>query len=88
PTGKTGTTQTVYDRESEKGRDEKGLRRECYNSTLAGYKIYDNPEAVFSVVVPWIQEEKSGINCANGKDILDAYFNLKNQRLNGETEKN
>ncbi|WP_103629777.1 penicillin-binding protein, partial [Bacillus thuringiensis] len=33
-------------------------------------------------------EEKSGINSANGKDILAAYFNLKNQRLNGETEKN
>ncbi|PGQ51024.1 penicillin-binding transpeptidase domain-containing protein, partial [Bacillus cereus] len=74
PTGKTGTTQTVYGRESEKGRDEKGLRGECYNSILAGYAPYDNPEVACSVVVPRIMDDKSGINSAIGKDVLDAYF--------------
>ncbi|MGY1423380.1 peptidoglycan D,D-transpeptidase FtsI family protein [Bacillus cereus] len=87
PAGKTGTAQTVYGGESEKGRDEKGARRECYNLTLAGYAPYDNPEVAFSVVVPWIKDEKSGINSVIGKEILDAYFNLKTQRLNGETTK-
>ncbi|PFX73156.1 penicillin-binding protein [Bacillus cereus] len=87
PAGKTGTAQTVYGGESEKGRDEKGARRECYNLTLAGYAPYDNPEVAFSVVVPWIIDDKSGINSAIGKDVLDAYFDLKNQRLNGETPK-
>ncbi|AXR17035.1 MULTISPECIES: peptidoglycan D,D-transpeptidase FtsI family protein [unclassified Bacillus (in: firmicutes)] len=87
PAGKTGTAQTVYGGESEKGRDEKGARRECYNLTLAGYAPYDNPEVAFSVVVPWIIDDKSGINSAIGKDVLDAYFDLKNQRLNVETPK-
>ncbi|MFF2242313.1 penicillin-binding protein [Bacillus thuringiensis] len=37
--------------------------------------------------MPWIQDDKSSINYVIGKDILDAYFNLKNPRLNGETAK-
>ena len=31
----------------------------------------------FSVVVPWVNDDKSGINSAIGKEILDAYFELK-----------
>ncbi|MDM5374168.1 penicillin-binding protein 2 [Bacillus bombysepticus] len=87
PAGKTGTAETVYGGESEKGRDENGQRKPCYNLTLAGYAPYDNPEVAFSVVVPWIQDDKAGINSVIGKDILDAYFDLKNQRSNGETAK-
>ncbi|WP_144488984.1 penicillin-binding protein [Bacillus thuringiensis] len=37
--------------------------------------------------MPWIQDDKLSINYVIGKDLLDAYFNLKNQRLNGETAK-
>lgn len=48
---------------------------------------YDNPEVAFSVVLPRIQDDKSIINSVIGKDILDAYFNLKNQGLNRETAK-
>ncbi|HDR3572116.1 TPA: penicillin-binding protein 2, partial [Bacillus anthracis] len=61
PAGKTGTAQTVYGGESDIGRNEKGERRECYNLTLAGYAPYDNPEVAFSVVVPWVMNDKSGI---------------------------
>ncbi|MBK5360755.1 penicillin-binding protein [Bacillus sp. TH44] len=37
--------------------------------------------------MPWIRDDKSGINSAIRREILDAYFDLKNQRLNGETTK-
>lgn len=87
PAGKTGTAQTVYGGESDIGRNEKGERRECYNLTLAGYAPYDNPEVAFSVVVPWVINDKSGINSDIGKEVLDAYFELKNKRLTGETVK-
>ncbi|MED0963885.1 peptidoglycan D,D-transpeptidase FtsI family protein [Bacillus paramycoides] len=87
PAGKTGTAQTVYGGDSDIGRNDKGERIKCYNLTLAGYAPYDNPEVAFSVVVPWIIDDKSGINSAIGKDILDAYFDLKNQRLSGGTAK-
>ncbi|MDA1614495.1 penicillin-binding protein 2 [Bacillus cereus] len=85
PAGKTGTAQTVYGGESDIGRNEKGERRECYNLTLAGYAPYDNPEVAFSVVVPWVMNDKSGINSDIGKEVLGAYFELKNKRLTGET---
>lgn len=84
PAGKTGTAQTVYGGESDIGRNEKGERRECYNLTLAGYAPYDNPEVAFSVVVPWVMNDKSGINSDIGKEVLDAYFELKNKRFAGE----
>ncbi|HDR4709402.1 peptidoglycan D,D-transpeptidase FtsI family protein [Bacillus paranthracis] len=84
PAGKTGTAQTVYGGESDIGRNEKGERRKCYNLTLAGYAPYDNPEVAFSVVVPWVMNDKSGINSDIGKEVLDAYFELKNKRLTGE----
>ncbi|HFU6608532.1 penicillin-binding protein 2 [Bacillus cereus group sp. TH43LC] len=84
PAGKTGTAQTVYGGESDIGRNEKGERRECYNLTLAGYAPYDNPEVAFSVVVPWVMNDKSGINSDIGKEVLDAYFELKNKRMTGE----
>ncbi|AZJ24323.1 penicillin-binding protein (plasmid) [Bacillus wiedmannii bv. thuringiensis] len=84
PAGKTGTAQTVYGGDNEIGRNAEGERIECYNITLVGYAPYDNPEVAFSVVVPWVHDDKSGINSLIGKDILDAYFDLKNQRINGE----
>ncbi|GAB6488718.1 penicillin-binding protein [Bacillus sp. UMTAT18] len=87
PAGKTGTAQTVYGGENDIGRNEKGERRDCYNLTLAGYAPYDNPEVAFSVVVPWVINDKSGINSDIGKEVLDAYFDLKNKRLTGETPK-
>lgn len=84
PAGKTGTAETVYGGDSDIGRDENGDRKKCYNLTLAGYAPYDdNPEVAFSVVVPWVNDDKSGVNSKIGKDILDAYFDLKVKRVNG-----
>lgn len=77
PAGKTGTAQTVYGGDDPVGRDEQGKRIRCYNLTLAGYAPYDNPEVAFSVVVPWVYDDKGGINSMIGRDILDAYFELK-----------
>ena len=57
------------------------IEKKCYNLTLAGYAPYDaDPEVAFSVVVPWVNDDKSGINSAIGKEILDAYFELKAKR--------
>lgn len=53
---------------------------------MAGYAPYDDPEVAFSVVVPWVENDKSGINSDIGK-VLDAYFDLKNKRLTGEAPK-
>ncbi|PFP45367.1 penicillin-binding protein, partial [Bacillus cereus] len=36
---------------------------------------------------PWVINDKSGINSDIGKDVLDAYFELKNKRLTGESPK-
>ncbi|MDA2451983.1 penicillin-binding protein 2 [Bacillus cereus] len=85
PAGKTGTAQTVYGGDNKIGRDAAGERIKCYNITLVGYAPYDNPEVAFSVVVPWVYNDNVGINSLIGKDILDAYFDLKEQRINGES---
>ncbi|CAM4289825.1 Penicillin-binding protein [Bacillus manliponensis] len=81
PAGKTGTAETVYGGDDKIGRNEKGARVECYNLTLVGYAPQDNPEVAFSVVVPWVYNDKGGINSLIGKEILDSYFNLKEQRM-------
>ncbi|PDZ71064.1 peptidoglycan D,D-transpeptidase FtsI family protein [Bacillus pseudomycoides] len=84
PAGKTGTAETVYGGDSNIGKDENGDRKKCYNLTLAGYAPYDSdPEVAFSVVVPWVNDDKSGINSKIGREILDAYFDLKVKRMGG-----
>ncbi|WLD92081.1 penicillin-binding protein 2 [Alkalihalobacillus sp. AL-G] len=49
--------------------------KDSYNLTLVGYAPYDKPEVAFAVVVPFA--EQGGINNYIGRDILDAYFELK-----------
>lgn len=77
PAGKTGTAQTIYGGDDPMGKDAQGNRIPCYNLTLAGYAPYNNPEIAFSVVVPWVHDDKGGINSMIGREILDAYFALK-----------
>ena len=84
--GKTGTAETVYGGDKAIGRNAKGERVETYNLTLVGYAPYDNPEVAFSVVVPWVSD-KSGINGYIGRDIMDAYYDLKKQEFTGEAPK-
>ncbi|KEK26205.1 peptidoglycan D,D-transpeptidase FtsI family protein [Bacillus gaemokensis] len=87
--GKTGTAETPYGGDKPKpiGRDADGNRRIIYNLTLVGYAPLDNPEVAFSVVVPWVESDKSGINGNIGRQIMDAYFDLKKQEVTGETPK-
>ncbi|MFE4243214.1 peptidoglycan D,D-transpeptidase FtsI family protein [Peribacillus butanolivorans] len=81
---KTGTAEAFYD----------GPRRNQYsepvptiNLTLAGYAPHNNPEVAFSVVVPWVYQGKPSddINKRIGRDVMDAYFKLKEKRLKGES---
>ncbi|MFB7639145.1 peptidoglycan D,D-transpeptidase FtsI family protein [Peribacillus butanolivorans] len=83
---KTGTAEAYYD----------GPRRNQYseppptiNLTLAGYAPNNNPEVAFSVVVPWVYQGKPSddINKRIGRDVMDAYFKLKEKRLKGESNK-
>ncbi|PFA17772.1 penicillin-binding protein [Bacillus cereus] len=84
PAGKTGTAETVYGGDSDVGKDGKGNRKKCYNLTLAGYAPYDaEPEVAFSVVVPWVNNDQAGINSKIGREILDAYFDLKVKKFDG-----
>ncbi|HFK1711792.1 TPA: peptidoglycan D,D-transpeptidase FtsI family protein [Bacillus mycoides] len=82
PAGKTGTAQTVYGGDDNSvGKDQEGNRVRCYYLTLTGYAPYDKPEVAFSVVVPWIINDKGNkVNSIIGKEVLDAYFNLKNNQ--------
>ncbi|EOW9527814.1 peptidoglycan D,D-transpeptidase FtsI family protein [Bacillus cytotoxicus] len=82
--GKTGTAQTVYGGDKESGKKANGERVQVYNLTLVGYAPLENPEVAFSVVVPWVYSDKTGINGYIGREILDAYFDLKKQALTGE----
>ncbi|PEQ01489.1 peptidoglycan D,D-transpeptidase FtsI family protein [Bacillus toyonensis] len=85
--GKTGTAQTVYGGDKEIGRNAKGERVQVYNLTLVGYAPLEDPEVAFSVVVPWVHDDKTGINGYISREIMDAYFDLKNQEINGEALK-
>ncbi|MBB5173894.1 peptidoglycan D,D-transpeptidase FtsI family protein [Texcoconibacillus texcoconensis] len=69
--GKTGTAQVKVDGE------------DANNQTLVGYAPYDNPEVAFSVVVPGISRQESGVANRIGEGILDAYFELKEDGRQG-----
>ncbi|HEK9101501.1 penicillin-binding protein 2 [Bacillus pfraonensis] len=85
--GKTGTAQTFYGGNKDIGRNAKGEPVPTYNLTLVGYAPLDNPEVAFSVVVPWVHNDKSGVNGDIGRAITDAYFELKKQEITGEAPK-
>lgn len=40
----------------------------------------EDPEVAFSVVVPWVHDDKTGINGYIGREIMDAYFDLKTKK--------
>ncbi|WP_028401196.1 peptidoglycan D,D-transpeptidase FtsI family protein [Ectobacillus panaciterrae] len=83
PAGKTGTAQTFYDGPNTAWRKggPNGTPLPTYNLTLVGYAPFDNPEIAFSVVVPWV-DQNSRINKNIGRRALDAYFDLKKQEVN------
>ncbi|WP_433745063.1 peptidoglycan D,D-transpeptidase FtsI family protein [Falsibacillus pallidus] len=84
PAAKSGTAQGLYDgpKRAEFVKAGKEIPM-TWNLTLAGYAPNDHPEVAFSVVVPWAYQEDAhnpNINYKIGKQIMDAYFELKKQR--------
>ncbi|MFD1018765.1 peptidoglycan D,D-transpeptidase FtsI family protein [Thalassobacillus hwangdonensis] len=79
PAAKTGTAEnTAYIRDDE-GNIIDGVDTE--NHTLVGYAPHDNPEVAYSVIVPNLKKGYSyNVNKLIGRDILDAYFELKKER--------
>ncbi|MFX3623818.1 MAG: peptidoglycan D,D-transpeptidase FtsI family protein [Ectobacillus sp.] len=86
PAGKTGTAETFYDGPdlAKRKSGPNGTPPATYNLTLIGYAPYDDPEVAFSVVVPWITDDKNPVNKKIGRRILDAYFDLKKEEVNIE----
>ncbi|GAB6545059.1 peptidoglycan D,D-transpeptidase FtsI family protein [Bacillus luti] len=71
PAGKTGTAQTFYSYKNEQG---DWVHEPTYNLTLVGYAPADNPQIAFSIVVPWVSNDKYPITKQIGRRALDAYF--------------
>jgi penicillin-binding protein A len=81
--GKTGTAQSLYyDSVTKKLH----TNEPTYNLTLVGYAPFDNPEVAFSVVVPYVKTDKHPISKLIGQDIIKAYFDLKNNKQESQTE--
>jgi penicillin-binding protein A len=81
--GKTGTAQSFY-YDSEKKK--LYVDEPTFNLTLVGYAPFDNPEIAFSVVVPYVKSDKHPINKLIGQDIIRAYFELKEQGHQQQTD--
>ncbi|WP_377888620.1 peptidoglycan D,D-transpeptidase FtsI family protein [Alkalihalobacillus sp. R86527] len=62
--GKTGTAQVKDDR---------------YNLSFVGFAPYDNPEIAISVIVPNMNDDGNHVNQRIGRQLLDAYFDLKDK---------
>ncbi|WP_369902601.1 peptidoglycan D,D-transpeptidase FtsI family protein [Bacillus manliponensis] len=87
PAGKTGTAEATYAGPDKTVRERNGGQLPTtYNLTLVGYAPASDPEVAFSVVVPWVSSDKNAVNKKIGRGIMDAYFELKEQRANGGTE--
>jgi penicillin-binding protein A len=78
--GKTGTAQSFY---YDSVKKKLYVDEPTFNLTLVGYAPYDNPEVAFSIVVPYVKSDKHPINKLIGQDIIKAYYDLKEQQLNG-----
>ncbi|MCM3735681.1 penicillin-binding protein 2 [Bacillus cytotoxicus] len=85
PAGKTGTAQSAYAGPNAKEVRAQIGERSIYNLTLVGYAPASNPEVAYSVVVPWLSSDQNPVSKKIGRRIMDAYFDLKKQELNGNT---
>lgn len=79
PAGKTGTAQAFY-----YGADRSKWGTPVINTSLVGFAPFDNPEVAVAVLVPWAYEG-TGTQLADilGRQVMDAYFNLKKARAAG-----
>lgn len=74
PAGKTGTAETAVYRDGQKLAD-------TINSALIGYAPFDEPEIAFAILTPFTGTENNhNIPQQIGKQILETYFDLKEER--------
>ncbi|UOQ93748.1 penicillin-binding protein 2 [Halobacillus shinanisalinarum] len=86
PAGKSGTAETAKYIPINGGEDTKVIDTE--NLSLIGYAPYNNPEVAFSVMVPYVgNKADTPINYEIGRRIMDAYFELKEQRAEEGVDK-
>ncbi|MGP7816255.1 peptidoglycan D,D-transpeptidase FtsI family protein [Niallia sp. 01092] len=80
PSAKTGTAQAFYDGPL---RSDYKEPPEVYNLSLISYAPSENPEVAMAVMVPWAYQGSvdNGANKKIGERVLDAYFDLKKERL-------
>ncbi|WP_270179188.1 peptidoglycan D,D-transpeptidase FtsI family protein [Alkalihalobacillus sp. CinArs1] len=71
--GKTGTAQVKDDR---------------YNLSFVGFAPYDNPEIAISVIVPNMNDDGNHVNTRIGRQLFDAYFDLKDKPKPSAPESN
>jgi cell division protein FtsI/penicillin-binding protein 2 len=80
PAGKSGTAQAFYDGplRSQFGKNDP----EVMNLSMVAFAPESNPEIAMAVLVPWAYEGATGPspNEEIGRQVMDAYFNLKKQR--------
>lgn len=80
--GKTGTAEVVY-YDPEKSKT--GI--DTLNLVHVGFAPYENPEVAYAVVLPWATTNFNSYQSYNNmiaRDILDAYFELKEKRAGSE----
>jgi penicillin-binding protein A len=84
PAGKTGTAQAFYDG-PERSKFPRNEPPEVMNLSLVAYAPSENPEIAMAVMVPWAYEGNQGHHANNdiGRRVLDAYFELKKKRMEG-----
>ncbi|MBM7552272.1 peptidoglycan D,D-transpeptidase FtsI family protein [Thalassobacillus pellis] len=86
PAGKTGTAENFKYIEKPNGETE---QVSTVNLTMVGYAPADDPEVAFSVIVPHVGVDAAHmINRYISKDILDAYFEMKEERMKNGVDKN
>ncbi len=86
PAGKSGTAESRYQEILPNG--EKRYY-DTLNFNLVGYAPYDDPEIAFAIMVPYASTDfnvTGGISTRIGDAVMDAYFNLKKERANGENQ--
>ncbi|CAG9619317.1 peptidoglycan D,D-transpeptidase FtsI family protein [Sutcliffiella rhizosphaerae] len=84
PAGKSGTAESVYRVQHDDG---SRSNYETLNFNLVGYAPYDDPEIAFAIMVPYASTDfnvTGGVSTRIGDAVMEAYFDLKNKRAQGQ----
>lgn len=86
PAGKTGTAENEVFLPDNQGNYRKVA--DTQNLTLVGYAPFDDPEIAFAIIVPNLGNVRGQyqINHYIGTRIMDAYFNMQNEKETDEDE--